>query len=151
MRTDQVKKFWEIYRSQDFKKEIRKLFNKVKLYGEAAKLDQYYSRKVVGLVINKSSSFVTKSLNTYNLFTQSFKKKEITLNTKVCDLIIFVTKFRSLFRSLQNSKITVKDLFDLERFWRVPIKGCGPKSFAYLLYCLEHHGLTIRKAKWCKK
>lgn len=151
MRPDQVKKFWEIYRSQDFKREVRKLFNKVKLYGEAAKLDQHYSRKVIGLVINKSSSYVTKSLNTYNLFLQSFKKKKVTSSTKVSDLIIFITKFRALIKVFEKSKITVKDLFDLERFWQVPIRGCGPKSFAYLLYCLEHHGLTIRKAKWCKK
>jgi len=151
VRRDQVKKFWAIYRSSDFKKEVRKLFNKVRLYGESAKLDQQYSRKVVGLVINKSSSFVTKSLNTYNLFIESFEKRKITPETKIEDLIIRAPKFRRLFYRLQESQLSVQDLFGCERFWELHVKGIGPKNFAYLLYCLEYHGLTIRKAKWCKK
>ena len=151
MRKDQVKKFWAIYRSQDFKKEIQKLFNKVKQYASFVKLDEQYPRKVVGLAINRSSSFVTKSLNVYDRFIRSFEKKEVTLDTKICDLVIFVPKFQSMIKALERSKLTVRDLFNRDRFWKLHVKGIGPKNFAYFLYCLEHQGLTIRAAKWCKK
>ena len=151
MKSYQVKQFWEIYKSREFKKEVQSLFNKVKQYSSFVDLDKHYPRKVVGLAVNRSPSFVSKSLSTYNHFVQSLKKKTISLDTLVSDLIIFVPKFQRLIEALEKSKFTVEDLFKRERFWNLHIKGIGPKSFAYLLYCLEYHGLTIRKARWCKK
>lgn len=151
MKSYQVKRFWEIYRSREFKKEIQTLFNKVKQYSSFVDLDKQYPRKIVGLAVNRSPSFVSKSLTTYNHFVQSIEKKRVRSDTLVSDLMIFVPKFRSLIKTLEKSKFTVEDLFRRERFWQLYIKGLGPKSFAYLLYCLEYHGLTIREARWCRK
>lgn len=151
MKKEQVKEFWAIYRSSSFKKEIKNLFNKIHSYKNLYLLDQQYSRKNVSLIANCSPSFVTKALNLYNLFIASSLQREIKPKTQVSLLIIRVPKFHNLFVNLKNSRLTVQDFLNLSCFWDVPIQSCGPKNFAYLYYCLQYHGLSIRRVKWCKK
>jgi len=151
MRECEVGQFWKIYKSKEFKKELKYLFKKIEAYSEIQKLKQQHDQKVIALILNRSSSFISKAYKLYIRFKKSQKKKLLNCDQKVSELLIRIPKYQRLYYILEDSKLTVQDFLNLRRFWLLPLKGCGPKNFAFLAFCLEQQGLIIRKARWCRK
>ena len=148
MKPSQVKDFWIIYRSKAFKKELEKHFSKIQEYANFETLHERFSYSNSGLILNRSSVFVCKALKIYDQYTQSLLPVILDHTTEIARLITRIPRFENLYKILRNSELKVGDLLELERFWNLPLKGLGPKNFAYLYYCLERHNLRIERCRW---
>jgi len=151
VRASQVKKFWAIYRSRQFHKELNTLFKKIESLQYLKNFKNVSSRKTISLIINRSPSYVTRSLQNYDRFVKSFKIKTFSHKYRISTFLIQVPRFKKLFEAFKKSKLTVRDFLNLGRFWEIPLKKCGPKDFAFLYYCLKRQGLEIKNARWFKK
>lgn len=151
MRVDQVEEFWKIYHSKKFKLELEHFFQIVESFKKFKELSFHYSLKSISLIVNKSPSYISKSLKIYSQYFKSLKLRQFSKNLKIHTVLVRLSRFQKLYNNFKESKMTIGDLLNLNRFWEIPLKKCGPKDFAFLYYCLDRQGLEIKNARWCRK